>query len=67
MAGRTVTGFLVAQPTTTSEIPHMTLTAFNILVGIALVCAVVSLIKPTWPLVGVAMILVCAALLIGKV
>jgi len=36
--------------------------AFNILVGTAGLLAIVSLIKPTWPLVGVAVLLVCVAL-----
>lgn len=44
----------------------MTLTAFNVLVVIAIICAVISLIKPTWPLVSVAVILICAALLVGR-
>lgn len=40
--------------------------AFIILVVIALLLAIFALVKPTWPLLAVAMILVCAALLIGK-
>ena len=34
-----------------------------ILVGVALVLAVVALIKPTWPLCAVSVILICAYLL----
>lgn len=41
----------------------MSLTVFQILVGVAGVLAVISLIKPSWPLVGVAVLLVCVALL----
>ncbi len=41
----------------------MNLTVFQVLVGVAGVLAVVSLIKPNWPLVGVAVLLVCVALL----
>ncbi len=44
----------------------MSLTPFNILVGIALILFVVAIIKPAWPLAPVAGILVCAALLIGS-
>lgn len=44
----------------------MNLTPFTILVGISLVLAVVALIKPTWPLLPVAVLLVCVALLISK-
>jgi len=44
----------------------MSLTPFNVLVGIALILAVVGIIKPAWPLVPVAVILICAALLIGS-
>lgn len=44
----------------------MSLTPFNILVIIALILAVVGIIKPAWPLVPVSVILICAALLIGK-
>lgn len=40
--------------------------AFNILIIIAIIIAVLSLIRPTWPLLAVAVILVCAALLTGK-
>ena len=44
----------------------MNMNAFTILVTIAIVLGVVSIIKPAWPLVGVAVILLGAALLIGK-
>lgn len=44
----------------------MALTAFNTLVIIALLLAVAALIKPTWPLAAVSILLVCVALLIGK-
>lgn len=44
----------------------MTLTAYNILVIIALLLSFLSIIKPTWPLLAVAMLLVCVALLIGR-
>lgn len=40
--------------------------AFTILIGIAIILAVVSLIKPTYPLLPVAVILIGAALLIGR-
>jgi hypothetical protein len=40
--------------------------AFTLLIGISIVLAVVSLIRPQWPLIGVAVILMCAALLIGR-
>lgn len=42
------------------------MTPFTILVTIAIVLGVVSLIKPAWPLVGVAVILLAVAMLIGK-
>lgn len=45
---------------------HMQLTPFTLLIGIAIILAVMSLIKPTWPLLSVAVIMVCTALLIGK-
>jgi hypothetical protein len=38
-------------------------TAHQILIGIALVLTVVSFIKPQWPLLGVAVLLVCVDLL----
>lgn len=44
----------------------MTLNAFNILIIIALILAVIGIIKPAWPLMPVSVILICAALLIGK-
>jgi hypothetical protein len=39
---------------------------FALLIVIALLLAVASLIKPTWPLTPVAVVLICVALLIGK-
>jgi hypothetical protein len=44
----------------------MTLTAFNVLCVIALVLAIAGLIKPQWPCVAVAVLLVCVALLVAK-
>lgn len=44
----------------------MNLTPFVILVVISLVLSVVALVKPTWPLLPVAVLLVCVALLVGK-
>ncbi len=41
----------------------MNLTVFQVLVGVAGVLSVVSLIKPNWPLVNVAVLLICVALL----
>ncbi len=49
-----------------SETKLMNMTVFNILVIIAGGLAVVSLIKPQWPLLAVAMLLVCVALIAGK-
>lgn len=42
------------------------ISVFTILVIIALVLAVVSLLKPSWPLVPVAVILIAVALLISR-
>ncbi len=42
----------------------MNLNAFTVLVGIALILAVISIVKTTWPILPVSVILVCAALLI---
>lgn len=39
--------------------------SFSLLIIIALVCAVVSLLKPTWPLASCAIIFICVGLLIG--
>lgn len=39
---------------------------FHILVGVAGILAVVSLIKPQWPLLAVAVFLLCVALFVGK-
>lgn len=44
----------------------MALTAFNILVIVALALSILSLIKPGWPVLAVAVLLVCVALLVGK-
>lgn len=41
----------------------MNLTAYNILIVIAILLAILNLIKPTWPILGVAVLLVCVALL----
>ncbi len=43
----------------------MNLSAFNILVIIALLLAVAGIVKPQYPLVAVAVLLVCVAMLIG--
>jgi hypothetical protein len=49
------------------EIPDaMNLNPFNILIVIALTFAVLSMIKTTWPLLSVSVLLVCVALLIGR-
>lgn len=42
----------------------MNLTPFNILVIVAIVLAIVALIKPAWPLCPVAVLLLGVALLI---
>ncbi len=42
----------------------MMMTPFTILVGVAGVLAIVNLVKPTWPILGVAVLLVCIALFI---
>jgi hypothetical protein len=41
----------------------MAFTAFNILIIVALILSIVGLFKPAWPIVAVAVLLVCAALL----
>lgn len=41
----------------------MTLTVHNTLVVVALILAIVALIKPQWPLCAVAVLLICVALL----
>ena len=38
--------------------------AHTVLIVIALILAVASIIRPTWPLVAVSVILICADLLI---
>ena len=43
----------------------MNLTAYNILVIIALLLAVAGIVKPQYPLVAVAVLLMCVAMLIG--
>lgn len=40
------------------------LNTHTLLIGLALIFAVGSLIKPTWPLLGVAVILICVDLLV---
>lgn len=42
------------------------MSVFLILVCIALLLAVLSLIFPNYPLLGVAVILLCVSLLVGK-
>lgn len=42
----------------------MNLNAFTVLVGTAGILAIISLIRPGWPLIGVAVLLVCVALLV---
>lgn len=44
----------------------MNLSAFNILVIIAFIMAVLALIKPTWPFLAVGLLLLCVAMLVGK-
>jgi hypothetical protein len=44
----------------------MNMNTFNILVIIALILSVAGIIKPQWPLVAVAVLLVCVAVLVGK-
>lgn len=39
---------------------------FTLLVVIAMVLAIAALVKPSWPLTPVAVLLVCVALLAGK-
>ncbi len=41
----------------------MNLSVFTILIVIALILTVLSMIKPAWPLLSVAVLLVCVALL----
>ena len=41
------------------------MTIFVLLVVIALLCAIASLVKPGWPLISVAVLLICIALLIN--
>lgn len=41
----------------------MNLTVWNILIVIAIILAIINLIKPTWPILGVAVLLICVALL----
>ncbi|CAN5624505.1 hypothetical protein BH09VER1_BH09VER1_14000 [soil metagenome] len=42
------------------------MSAFILLVVIALILAVVSLVKPGWPLLAVSVILICVALMISR-
>lgn len=44
----------------------MNLSASSLLVLIALVLTVLSMVKPTWPLLAVAVLLVCVAILFGQ-
>jgi len=44
----------------------MHLTAFNVLIGVAGILAIVSLIRPQWPLLAIAVFFVCVALLFVK-
>lgn len=46
----------------------MQITTFKLLVGISLVFAVIALIPAarSWPLVPIAVLLLCVALLVGK-
>lgn len=44
----------------------MAITPFTILVVIALLLSILSLVKPGWPLLAVAVVLIAVALLIGK-
>ena len=41
-------------------------TAFSILIIIAIVLAVIGLVKPSWPVTSVAVLLVAVAVLVGK-
>lgn len=41
-------------------------TPFNILVAAAGILAVLGVIKPSWPIVAVGLLLVCVAFFIGK-
>lgn len=42
----------------------MNITPYTILVLIAMILSVLGIIKPQWPLVAVAVLLVCVALLV---
>jgi hypothetical protein len=42
------------------------MSVFVLLIVLALLLAVAALIRPTWPLTPVAVLLICIALLIGK-
>jgi hypothetical protein len=44
----------------------MNLSAFTILVVLSIVLAILGLVKPTWPLVAVGLLLLAIAVLIGK-
>lgn len=55
---------LYSQQTSHQRFPSMSL--FLLLVVIALVLAIISLIKPSWPLLPVAVILIAIALLISR-
>ncbi len=40
--------------------------AFTLLIIVAFILTVVGFVKPAWPLVHVAVLLVCVALMIGR-
>lgn len=44
----------------------MALTVFNILIVIALLLAILAMVKPAWPFLAVAVLLICVALLATK-
>ncbi len=44
----------------------MNASAFSILVVLAIILAILGLVKPTWPLVAVGLLLLAIAVLIGK-
>lgn len=44
----------------------MTLNAYTILIIVAGLLSILALIKPSWSLLPVAVLLVCVALLVGK-
>lgn len=44
----------------------MNFTPFLILIVIALILSIIALVKPAWPLIPIAVLFICVALLIGK-